>query len=201
MRSTASTSTRSGLAGVLLFFVLAAPLSRQILEGSLTMHMLVQIPLLVISGWLIGKTQRLSSDVRGSAAVRAFNRQGVTGIVLFACVALLWMIPRLLEQSLAEPGAMIAKFVSLPLAGIALAWSYPIAPPILIGVLLAHAVSMLAAMGWVYLTAPTRLCNAYLAEDQALAGMTLLGIAGTLALAIGWRTLFGAPRVAAAAHR
>lgn len=200
MKRTAANHRAGGLAGVTLLLVLAAPFSRQILESSLTTHMLIQVPLLVVSGWLMGKTMRCTSYSARDATIMAFNRYGLTGIVLFACMALLWMIPRLLEQSLVEPSAMLSKFVSLPMAGIALAWSYPIAPPILKGVLLAHAVSMLAAMGWVYLTAPIRLCNAYLAEDQALAGLILLGIAGALALGIGWRLLLGAPSVPLVVH-
>lgn len=177
-------------AGLTLLVVLAFPSSREVLEARLTTHMLVQLPLLAVSGWLIG----MATLVAVGLNLSRFNRHGVTGIVLFACLALIWMIPRLLELSLNDPATTLAKFVSLPLAGLALAWSYPIAPLVLRGVLLAHAISMLAAMGWAYLAAPTRLCNAYLADDQVLTGALLLASSVALAVSIGMGALLDEPR-------
>lgn len=177
-------------AGLILLVVLALPSSREVLEARLTTHMLVQLPLLSVSGWFIG---RATLAVVASRVSR-FNRYGVTGIVLFTCIALIWMIPRFLELSLHDPATALAKFISLPLAGLALAWSYPIAPLVLRGVLFAHAISMLGAMGWAYLAAPTRLCNAYLADDQVLAGALLLASSVALAVSIGIGVLLNEPR-------
>lgn len=176
-------------AGLVLFAVLALPSGRAVLEAQLATHMLVQLPLLSVAGWLIGVATRAA----GGCNLSRINRHGLTGIVLFACVALLWMVPRLLEMSLSDPATELAKFVSLPLAGLSLAWSYAIAPVVLRGVLLTHAISMLAAMGWAYLAAPTRLCNAYLADDQVLTGALLLASSVALAVGIGVSALLTEP--------
>lgn len=190
MTSAVKSETIAYYAGLALLVVLALPGSRELLEARLASHMLVQLPLLALSGWLIGVATLGPVGLKFSR----FNRRGLSGIVLFACLALIWMIPRLLEMSLVDPTIALSKFVTLALAGLALAWSYPIAPPVFRGVLFAQAVSMLAAFGWAYIAAPTRLCTAYLADDQFLTGALLL--AGSLALAAGIAvgTLLDKPR-------
>lgn len=190
MMNSLTTARTSFCTGTVLLALLALPFSRELLEARLATHMLIQLPLLSFAGWMLGRATPAGSAM----ALRGLNHYGLTGIVLFACLALIWMIPRLLEQSLDDPAIKLAKYVSLPLAGFALAWSYPIAPPVLRGLLLAHAISMLAAMGWAYLAAPRRLCNAYLADDQALTGALLLAASTALAVSAGLRALLDETR-------
>lgn len=174
-----STHFRMGLG---LLTVLALPPARSALEAGLVSHMLLQIPLLAYGGWLIGSATR---HMVGNT-LEDWDRHGVTGFVLAVCIALFWMLPRSIETSLGAPGQELAKFLSVPLAGVALAFSYPRAPVLLRGLLLSHVVSMFGVLAWTFLAAPVRLCVSYLASEQVTAGYVLL--ATGLALSTYWGT-------------
>lgn len=156
--------------GIGFLTVLALPPVRSALEAGLVSHMLLQIPLLAYGGWLIGATTR---NMVGNT-LEDWDRHGVTGFVLAVCIALFWMLPRSIETSLEAPGHELAKFLSVPLAGFALACSYPRAPVLLRGLLLSHVVSMFGVLAWTFLAAPIRLCISYLASEQVTAGYVLL---------------------------
>ena len=96
------------------------------------------------------------------------------------------------RNSLNEPCYELAKYLSVPIAGFALSRSYPRAPLLLRGLLLSHVVSMFGVLAWTFFATPVRLCLAYLASEQTIAGYILL--ATGLALAVYWGTrllLFG----------
>ncbi|MBN8912278.1 MAG: hypothetical protein J0H65_09535 [Rhizobiales bacterium] len=170
---------------------LASPLGRQFLEASLVTHMLVQMPLLVFIGMGFGRI----SSAAAAPYVATWNRGGSTGLLLTLGVAMFWMLPRAMDAALVDMRFEAAKFVSLPVAGVALAWSYGQASPIVKGVLNAHVVSALGVMGWAYMAAPVRLCNAYLASDQEMAGAGLLAAGAVTAAYFAMRIVFfGATR-------
>ena len=178
--------------GAGLFFVLALPPVRSGLEAGLISHMLILLPLLAFSGWLVGVANRRSAI---DCFLKDWDSHGVTGFILAVCIALFWMLPRSIETSLNVPGYELAKFASIPLAGFALALSYPRASLLLRGLLLSHIVSMFGVLAWTFLAAPVRLCLVYLASEQSIAGYILL-MTG-LALATYWGTrllLLGIPQ-------
>lgn len=168
--------------GIGLLTVLAMPPVRSGFEAGLVSHMLLQLPLLGYGGWHVGVALRST----GKSTLEDWDRYGVTGFILTVCIALFWMLPRSIETSLNEPGYELAKFMSVPLAGFALASSYPRAPPLLRGLLLSHVISMFGVLAWTFLAAPVRLCLAYLAAEQLIAGYIFL--ATGLALAAYWST-------------
>lgn len=168
--------------GIGLLTILALPPIRSALEAGLVSHMLLQIPMLGYGGWLIGATPR---NMVGNT-LEDWDKHGVTGFVLAVCIALFWMLPRSIETSLEAPGHELAKFLSVPLAGFALARSFPRAPVLLRGLLLSHVVSMFGVLAWTFLAAPIRLCISYLASEQVTAGYVLL--ATGLAFSTYWGT-------------
>lgn len=170
--------------------VLASPVARQTLEARLVTHMLVQMPLLALIGF--GVARAISADPPRWLA--AWNRAGTTGLLLALFVAMFWMLPRAMDAALVDARFEAGKFVSLPLAGSAVAWSYPQAGPIVKGVLNAHVVSAFGIMGWAYLAAPARLCNGYLASDQQAAGAGLLAAGLALSVHFAMRILRGPTR-------
>jgi len=177
--------------------LLASPPGRHLLEARLATHMLVQMPALVLIGIGLG---RMSASASGSTT---WNRGGSTGLLVALAISMVWMLPRSMDAALVDMRFEVGKFVSLPVAGVALAWSYPKASTIVKGVLNAHVVSALGVMGWTYLAAPARLCNAYLAPDQAAAGAGLLGAGAALSAYFAVRLLFGPirPRAVLRPHR
>lgn len=140
-------------------------------------HLLVQYPLLVGGGVLIGMTLAAEAQRRrrplGWTAAPAL----LGGILALA----FWLIPRWIDAAVGNAGADALKAASLVLlSGLPLGWGWRLAEPILRGLVWAHAAAMAAVMGGLQLSVPLRLCNAYLITDQAQTGRAFI----TLAVAI-----------------
>jgi hypothetical protein len=160
-------------------------------EATLAGHVLVQMPLLVLTGWLLGSAfePRLTgswSDGTGLGDRRPHARN-IHDPVLDAAL--------FNRQRRHEPGYETFKFVSLPCTGAALGLSFPRFGPLFAGALKANVVSMLAVLAWVYAAAPVRLCNSYLGSDQKMLGAGMAVLAGALAIHWGLGLLFGASGV------
>ena len=179
-----------------VWIVLGAPAMRSLLEGSMALHMLVQLPLLAGTGYYAGAAWRRSRP--GSAAARllgaaqSYNAGGATGILAASFVMVLWMLPRCLDLARLDPAVDALKFVSVPIAGAAVALSWPRLPAVARGVVHLEVIATLLRFGWGYLASEERLCLAYLAGDQQRTGEWLLWLAAAYAIAAAWRPMFGA---------
>lgn len=197
---------RAVLAAAWLWLLLGVPFMRSWLESSMVLHMLVQLPLLAWTGYCCGRawmrSQRADGTGRALGMVQSFNAGGVTGILGASFVMVLWMLPRLLDLARLDGSADAIKFISVPLAGFAVALSWPRLPVIARAVVHLEVIATLIRFGWGYLAAEQRLCLAYLAEDQQLAGELLLWLGGAYAVCVAWRPMFaGAIRAAPGASR
>lgn len=182
-------------AAIWLWLLLATPPLRAALESAMSTHMLMQLPLLAVAGFLIGRAW-LQARPEGIAArslafVQSFNAGGVTGLIIASFVMLLWMLPRFLDLARLDITVDLIKFASVPLAGIAVALSWPRLPLIAKAVVHLEVIATLLRFGWGYLAAEERLCLAYLADDQQLTGTLLLWLGGFYAIAVSWRPIFG----------
>jgi hypothetical protein len=194
---------RAALAACGLWLALATPPLRAWLESSMTLHMLAQLPLLAVIGYVAGKAWLRSgpTDIAGRAlgCVQPFNAGGVTGIITASFVMVLWMLPRFLDAARLDPAADAIKFIAVPLAGLAIALSWPRLPVIAKAVVHLEVIATLLRFGWGYLAAEERLCLAYLADDQQMTGTILLWLGLVYSIAVTWRPLFGgapSPRTA-----
>lgn len=155
----------------LLYLVLL--LASEKLELTMVGHVLIQLPLLVICGWLITP----SLPPRWKSAIEKYNEYGIPGILIVTFTVIFWMLPRSLDAALATPFMEFAKFVTLPtLIGIPLALSWPLLTPVTKGFVIGNLLSMLTVLGWLYTQAPIRLCNYYLINQQQQVGTLLLAI-------------------------
>ena len=189
---------RLALAAVGLWLALAAPPLRAALESSMALHMLVQLPLLAAIGYALGRAW-LQLPAHGAAgrvlgAAQSFNAGGVSGILIASFVMVLWMLPRFLDLARLDGGADALKFLSVPLAGLAVALSWLRLPAIARAVVHLEVIATLFRFGWGYLAAEERLCLVYLADDQQLTGLLLCCLGAIWAAAVVWRPLFGLPR-------
>jgi hypothetical protein len=184
-----------GAAGLLL--VLAVPPLRAALESSMALHMLVQLPLLAAIGYALGRawlrSRREGAPARLLGTAQSFNAGGVTGILVASFVMILWMLPRFLDLARLDGAVDALKFLSVPLAGLAVALSWPRLPVIARAVVHLEIVATLLRFGWGYLATEERLCLAYLADDQQLTGLLLCYLGAIWAAAVAWRPLFGLP--------
>jgi len=95
----------------LVILVLLAPPVRHALEATMTAQMLVQLPLLVVAGWLLSR----AFPPRVLAKVERWNHRGITGLVLATVTAAFWMLPRSLDAATSHPLIAAAKYLSVPL--------------------------------------------------------------------------------------
>lgn len=178
---------RAGL-GLALWAVLALPPARHALEASMTLQMLVQIPLLALAGWWVAA----SLPRRWIEASDAWNRSGISGMLLASFAAAVWMLPRMLDAALETPWVTLAKFVSVPLLiGVPLAVSWPRAGFVVRGAWLVEVVATAFRLGWMYLVSPVRLCSNYLLDDQQRLGQWMLAIGVLATLVLAWKLMGG----------
>ncbi len=172
----------------LLYAALLLPPSRRLLEGSMTLQMLVQLPLLIGAGYLL----REAVPARLAAVIARWNQRGITGLVLASMAGMFWMLPRSLDAAVSLPWMAFAKFASAPLLiGLPLGLSWPQMGFVVRGVFLLELIATFFRLGWLYLVSPVRLCNNYLLDDQQRAGETMLVIGGVILAGILATLLWG----------
>lgn len=175
--------------------ILAAPPVRAWFEHTMTRHMLLQLPLLGFIGVCLAAAwagaRHASPAGRALRSLQRFNAGGATGILAASFVMMLWMLPRCLDGARLDPSIDALKFLTVPLAGLMVAVSWPRLPLIARAVVHIEVIASLFRFGWGYLAADTRLCLAYLADDQQRAGELLLWIGAAYAVIVVWRPMFG----------
>ena len=164
-------------------------LSRVLLERDMAAHMTVQVPMLIGLGFLLAEIVR-PHEPRWLADA---NWLGIPGIVAVVFATSFWMLPRALDEAVADPFFDAVKFLSLPLlVGLPLGLSWGRMPSLGRAFIWANFIPKIAVVGGLYLMAPTRLCAYYRLDQQAVAGWTLILVAGALgtlwfiAAFIGW---------------
>ena len=158
--------------------LLALPGARHFLETSMTRHMLVQFPLVLLSGgYLAGSLPR-----PWRAAIDRWNRHGISGLFATALVLTILMIPRLLDLALIDSRVELLKWVALLGCGAAARLSWQPAGRVIQGFFLGNVLPMMAVVGNLFASSPVRVCNAYLLDDQKGLGQMLVWIAAIIGL-------------------
>lgn len=167
---------------ILILFILVSvtPLAQR-LESSMVLHVLIQIPVLIVLGYLLGAVLRKNLNL--APFLKIMNYKGVPGILLASLSLAFWMLPKVLDSSLTEPGWTLLKYTSVPLLiGLPLALSWHLAGPIIRALVKIELLTMLLRLGWVYMISPVRLCNLYHLNEQLILGQYLLAIAFVIAI-------------------
>jgi hypothetical protein len=159
--------------GISLFVLLLIPLVRAYLESVMTLHMLIQLPLLVLAGGWIGKFL----VERFGKFFTVWNGNGIPGIILFVFITMYWMIPRAMDDALTFPVVEVFKYISLPIAGILFIDSWKKIKGIGRTFVFLNYLSMFVVMGWLYIDSPIQMCNNYLLKEQQTLGWAFVAIA------------------------
>lgn len=140
------------------------PLFRFLILDSMQFHMLVQLPLLVLSGYLINK----------NSVNNHRNLYEYTGLWIWVLLSIMfWMLPISMDKAVQSGYWDMFKLLSLIFSGYVLKPALS-ASKILIFFFIGSLVMMLFFAGSFYQTAESRLCSSYLIESQQTTGMGLL---------------------------
>ncbi|MFT4414703.1 hypothetical protein ACLM5H_12660 [Fredinandcohnia humi] len=155
------------LVGVLLFVSLALPPVADLLESIMIVHMHMQMPMIVFSGFLMANLYQ----TKFPWFFEKWNRNGVPGILLFIVIMIYWTIPRTMDETLSIPSMEIFKFVSLAfLAGVPLRDSWKKLTSKGKNIIFAFFTIKYFGMGVLYINTTIQLCNNYLLIDQITLG-------------------------------
>ncbi|KAB2337332.1 hypothetical protein F7731_06890 [Cytobacillus depressus] len=165
--------------GLLLFIFLIVPPVANLMESVMIIHMHMQMPMLVIAGFLMA---RYFQD-RFPQFFSKWNNNGVPGIFLFSIIIGYWMLPRAMDEALSNEAIEIFKFISLPfLAGISLRDSWKKLGSLGKNTVFVISTLSFIAMGWLYINAPLQLCNNYLLIEQITLGWGFLTTAACIVI-------------------
>jgi hypothetical protein len=174
------------LGGALLVLLLL-PAARHAAESSMTMHMLVQYSGLMLAGALLA-----CIDVRvrhWHRAAQRWNELGIAGLTSSGIALAVLMVPRILDLALVDGRVEAAKLLTLVLVGAALRVSWRPAGSVVQAFFLGNVLPMMAVVGTLYQDSTTRVCNAYLLDDQRTLGAGLVWLA--IGIAAAWLLRLG----------
>jgi len=168
---------RQSVYGLLLFAALLVPPVARLMESIMIVHMHMQMPLLVIAGFLMAE----AVQTRYPRFFEQWNRNGVPGILLFGFIMVYWMIPRTMDEAITMLPMELFKFVSLPfLAGIPLRDSWKKLGSLGKNVTIGVFTVLFYAAGGIYLNSTEQLCNSYVLIEQITLGWGFLLTAAAL---------------------
>jgi len=160
---------------------LSLPPLRALIEQSMLWHMAIQMPLLVLGGWL---AMRALAGHRLAQRLARWNRYGLTGLIAAQAIFAYWMLPLAIDRAIVLPLADGQKLVSLFACGALLQHSFARSPVALQLFFVGYAVPMMIWLGFYFTSTDLRLCNAYSLESQVRTGRAL--VAWGLALGALW---------------
>lgn len=159
--------------GLSLLVVLLLPPVRHATESSMTLHMLVQYPALLAAGALmVGPVQQ--GWQRG---LQRWNQLGIAGLLYSAVAMAVLMVPRVLDLALVDARVESVKLLVLVASGAALRLSWQRAGTVIQAFFLGNVLPMVAVVGTLFQDSTTRVCNAYLLDDQQTLGSALVWLA------------------------
>lgn len=159
---------------------------RDALTALMSLHMLVQVPLLVLAGlfaeqsWhgfhagMMGPGGRPEA---GRPVHWRWNAHGLPGLLLVSLIGACWMVPKALDDALTDWRVAAFKYLALPVCGWILRASLRVSNVVVKLFFLGNFCWMSAIVGVEYMDEPVRLCNAYLQNDQIWAGGGLIALA------------------------
>ncbi len=145
------------------------PAVRGWLESRMSLHMAVELPVLLACGWLIAGTLK-----KRSAMLEPIDDGGLLAATTASCVLAFWMVPAALDRAILEPGVALLKYGMWVGAGALLQSAHLRVTPVIQSFFLGNAAWMTITAGLLYLDAEQQLCVNYLIDDQQATGWSLV---------------------------
>lgn len=157
---------------VIFAIILVSPPIDNYLDVVMARHVLIQIPSLLLLGYLAG----IKKDTSG------FNPYGLSGLIFFTGTIIFWMIPRSLDNAVLFNSIDQIMHLNMFIAGFFLRSSISLIPFMVKGVYLIQSIAMSTALGVLYLNYPSWVCAVYTIEQQKETGRGLLFISAAVFL-------------------
>jgi hypothetical protein len=170
----------------ILAIAMSAPPLRALIEQSMTWHMVIQMPMLVLAGWLVMHA-KINSTL--SRWLEPWNRYGMTGFIVAQVIIAYWMLPLAIDKAVVQLDSDLLKLVTLIVCGAMLRHSAERAPVVLQLFFVGYLVSMMSWLGLYFATTNLRLCNAYSLESQLVTGWGVVTMAVTLGFVWAFNTI------------
>ncbi|WP_183035477.1 hypothetical protein [Cupriavidus sp. UME77] len=172
---------RGGLAGgvAALAVALCVPRVHALLEGSMTLQMLVVLPGLFCAGCALPWLQPDAWRERITATLRPYE----LSLLAFAMLAYgAWMLPVALDLSRLEFPTLVAKYALVVAAGVAAHFGFKVSAWPLVLFFGGNYIWMGLTFGMLFIDSEARLCASYLLADQRIAGVGLVIYSGLLGI-------------------
>ncbi|SOB99377.1 hypothetical protein SAMN05880501_102194 [Ureibacillus xyleni] len=162
---------KQAIYGLILYVFLILPPVASLAESVMTIHMHMQMPLLVVVGFLF--TPFLKQTFPNFFV--QWNAKGVPGILLFMVITVYWMLPRAMDEALNIRAIETFKFISLPFfAGVPLRDSWSKMNRLWKSITFIFLTLTYGMIGILYILTPIQLCNNYLMLEQKTLGWSSL---------------------------
>ncbi len=175
-----ATIKRMSIYAAWVFLVLAVmpslPVFRFLIASSMTFHMVVQIPALILAGYLVARQLFAVTTIAVGNFQLSISLSSWLWILL---ASMFWMLPISLDKALINPYWDVFKIITLLLSGVFLRPAFA-GPKVLSLFFIGSTIMMLFFIGYFYQGSELRLCNSYLIESQQTAGLGLILLAFTL---------------------
>ncbi|MDH5682640.1 MAG: hypothetical protein OEZ36_13705 [Spirochaetota bacterium] len=158
------------------FLILITPPVDNYLDANMSRHMLIQIPLLLLLGYVSGHRFRHS--------LFSSNNRGLPGFIFFVGTIIFWMIPRSLDEAALSNHIDTIMHFNMAIAGFALGHSASRLSFPLKGALAVYSLSMIISMGFAYSNYNSLICAAYNLNQQRELGSFLLYLSPVLFIAL-----------------
>ena len=152
------------------------------LDSVMYRHLLIQIPFLILLGYMGGK--RFFKGSAPTGIERELNARGFSGLIFFTGVLIFWMLPLSIDSTVSSDLRDNLMHMCMLFAGILLASSERTAPPVLKSAYEIYFTAMIIAMGNIYAVYSELICASYTLEQQHQTGYFLLYLSPVLFFAV-----------------
>jgi len=178
---------QAGILGLLILAIgLSVPPFRFLIEQSMFVQMVIQMPLLFIAGALLN---RLSISKNITNIFGYWNVFGLTGFMLAQNILIYWMLPISIDRAVIMPLVDVVKVLTMILAGFFVGDALNKSPAALQLFFIGYFVAMMIWLGMYFIYTDARLCNAYSLNSQYWTGYGLCAISVMVAAYWSYRVL------------
>ena len=176
-----------GILGLLFLAIgLSVPPFRFLIEQSMFVQMVIQMPLLFVAGAFLNS---LAIAKKITNTWGYWNVFGLTGFMLAQNILVYWMLPISIDRAVVMPLVDVAKVMTMILAGFFVGDALKKSPAALQLFFIGYFVAMMIWLGMYFIYTDSRLCNAYSLNSQYWTGYGLCAISVMVAAYWSYRVV------------